>query len=127
MNLLTAALPTPLELLIQLASQQIRILRPEEVLAEIEQYRDLIPLLPLLCTRAQQEFGAESEFILQIYHDPEIVDHYLCLLIRVPVYDDQTMNRIDRVCEPYEKELSEASGELYLTTDFRQPGDRYGF
>lgn len=126
MNILTSPLPTPLQLLMQLAYQQITILGPEEVLAYIEQHHDLIPLLPLLCTRAQQEFGAESEVLLEVYHDPEIIDHHLCLIIRLPVYDEKTMDRIDRVWEPYEKELSEACGELYLTTDFRPPEWKYG-
>ncbi len=126
MNLLTSPSPTPIEMMVQLAYQHITIRRPDEVVAYLDQHRDLIPLLPLLCTRAQEEFGAGSEVVLHVYHDPEITDHELCLTVRLPGYDDKTMDRINRVLEPYEKELSEASGFLLLTTDFRPPGDKYG-
>ncbi len=126
MNILTSSLPTPVELLVQLAYQQVVIRRPEDVRTYLEQHPEFIGLLPLLCERTRQEFGKECEIVLEVYHDPEIVDHHLSLTIRLPMYDEKTMGRIDRVWEPYEKELAEASGFLLLTTDFRQPGDIHG-
>src|SRR5205085_5354041 len=57
----------PTAALDHLASQQVVVPRPEEVLAYLEPFRDLADLLPAVCAQARQEFGSEAELSLEVY------------------------------------------------------------
>ena len=41
--------------------------------------------------------------------------------MRLVGYDDRTMERVDRVSEPFDEQLCNASGYLLVTTDFALP------
>ncbi|HEV2947575.1 MAG TPA: hypothetical protein VGX70_09380, partial [Gemmataceae bacterium] len=75
---------------------------------------------------ARRLFGPESELILSVYQDPEIKDSHLSLVVRPPLYDENITELLDRVTEPYEAELCDASGYLLVTTDFRNPRAKNG-
>ncbi len=92
----------------------------------MEQNPGLADLLPSLCARALQEFGDQSELSLEMYHDPEIEDHYLVLYVRQQPYDDKIMERINNIWAPFEAQLSAASGYLLVTTDFRPSRCKHG-
>jgi hypothetical protein len=105
-----------------------RILTPslEEVKGYLDSHRKLATILPAICERTRREFGKEAELTLRVYHDPEIDDHYLSLYVRLPVYDDTTMERLDGVTQDFDDELCRTSGYLLLTTDFRPPRATHG-
>jgi len=50
--------------------------------------------------------------------------HHLTLYVRLPVYETTILERMDRVIEPFNDELSTASGFLLITTDLRPPLDK---
>ena len=87
--------------------------------AYLKSHPDLAAILPAACSEARKEFGEEAELTLDVYRDPEIDDHYLRLAVRLPSYDETIMARIEQVLQPFEAELSNASGYLLVTTDFR--------
>jgi hypothetical protein len=95
-------------------------------LAEIKRYlashRSLAKVVPGVCAQARREFGGDAELILTLYKDPEINDRHLTIYVRLPVYDASITRRMDRVTEPFEKELCSVSGFLLVATDFRAPG-----
>jgi hypothetical protein len=107
-------------------SLPVVVRRPAEVADYIERHADLADLLPLACLSARSEFGNEAELSLEVYRDPEIADEYLTLYVRQAVYDRQVMVRIERVRARYRDKLSDRSGWLHVTTDFRSPGARNG-
>jgi hypothetical protein len=92
---------------------------PSEVDSYLNQHPDLSSILPGLARAARAEFEEPAELSLEVYHDPEIDDHYLTLVVRLPAYDQQTMKRIDAVWGKFEKKIGKSSGWLTLTTDFR--------
>jgi hypothetical protein len=79
-----------------------------------------------VCAEVRKEFGPEAELALQVYRDPEIHDCYLSLYVRLTSYDDSIIPRLDRVSQPFDEELSRASGYLLVTTDFRPPRAKHG-
>jgi hypothetical protein len=95
------------------------IVAPDEVQPYLREHPKLAALLPAICSSARAEFGNSAQLTLQVYHDPEIEDHYLALIVRLPVYDRATMKRIDRIWEKFESELTDSPGWLTITTDFR--------
>ena len=76
-------------------------------------------MVPSVGARVREEFGKDAQLTLRLYRDPEIDDRYLSLNVRLVGYDDRTMERIDRVSEPFDEQLCNASGYLLVTTDFR--------
>jgi hypothetical protein len=85
----------------------------------LEQHTSVMSLLPDVCGHVRQEFGAETELHLDEYRDPEINDWYLTLRLRLPKYDADTMDRIERVSESFEDRIEPTTGYLLVTTDFR--------
>jgi hypothetical protein len=80
----------------------------------------IIPLLPDVSQRVRGEFGSETELALDEYRDPEIDDRYLTLCLRLPNYELDTMDRIERVNQSFENRIKPNTGYLLVTTDFRQ-------
>jgi hypothetical protein len=92
---------------------------PEEVEAYFTRYPDLAEFVPSVVSEVKREFGYNTEMILGIYQDPEISDSYVRLNLRLPSYDEHTMERIDRVTERFDEALCKASGYLLVTTDYQ--------
>jgi hypothetical protein len=109
-----------------LVAQQVLIPHREEVGAYLDSHPDLGEILPAISAHARQEFGTQAELTLRVYRDPEINDCYLSLYVRLPSYDEAIMARLDRVSQPFEDELCQASGYLLVTTDFRPPRAKHG-
>ncbi|HEV3116840.1 MAG TPA: hypothetical protein VGY58_07300 [Gemmataceae bacterium] len=115
----------PSRLTQRLAALPVVIPQPEQVAGYLECHADVEDLLPLVCQSARMEFGEEVELSLELYRDPEIPDCYLTLYVRQPVYDRLIMARIESVRARYRDELSERSGWLHVTTDFRPPSTKH--
>jgi hypothetical protein len=99
--------------------QALIVNAPDEVECYLKQHPDLSAFLPAICQSVRVEFAEPAEVSLEVYHDPEIEDHHLNLVVRLPSYDSSTMRRIDSIWEKYEEEITGTSGWLSITTDFR--------
>ena len=102
-----------------LASEEVLMLNPAKIRSYLRAHTVLGKILPSVCARARQELGKESELSLFLYQDPEINDCHLSLNVRLPSYDKNVTKQLDRVTEPFEEDLCNASGYLLVTTDFR--------
>ena len=109
-----------------LVAQDILVRRPREVAAYLDFHLDLAELLPALCGQGRQEFGPQAELTLQVYHDRESADCHLSLYVRLPCYEGPILERMGRVTQLFDDELSRASGSFLLTTDLRSPGLNHG-
>jgi hypothetical protein len=102
-----------------LAAQDIILANGPEIADYLVAHPDLAKVVPSVGAQARKEFGEDAQLTLRLYRDPEIDDRYLSLNVRLLSYDDHTMERIDRVSEPFDEQLCNASGYLLVTTDFR--------
>jgi hypothetical protein len=107
------------EVLAALTTQGVTVANAPEVAAYLAGHPDLADVVPSVGAQARKEFGKDAQLSLRLYRDPEIDDRYLSLNVRLLGYDDHTMERIDRVSEPFDEQLCNASGYLLVTTDFR--------
>jgi hypothetical protein len=92
---------------------------PAEIDSYLKDYPELRDVLSAMCRSAREEFGSVAELNLDVYHDPEIDDHYLSLIVRLPAYDQATTKRIDVVWGQSEDDISKSAGWLTLTSDYR--------
>ncbi len=99
--------------------QDLVVPNPSEVRSYLKEHPEIPGILPALAKATREEFQEPAELSLEVYHDPEIDDHFLTLLVRLPAYDSNTMKRIDSVWGKFEKKICKTSGWLTLTTDFR--------
>ena len=104
-----------------LIDQRVLIPQPAEVRNYLLRYFDLTRVLRLTCKLAVDWFGRQSQLSLEVYHDPEIEDHYLTLYIRQLQYNEDILKRIEELRAEYEIDLTDSSGWLLVTTDFRPP------
>ena len=107
------------KVLVALTAQGIALVNETEIAAYLAAHPDLAKVVPSVGARVREEFGKNAQLTLRLYRDPEIDDRYLSLNVRLLGYDDRTMERIDRVSEPFDEQLCDASGYLLVTTDFR--------
>jgi hypothetical protein len=90
-----------------------------EVRSYLDRHPDLFGVTERICKAARREFGPEAVLTLGVYRDPEIPEEYPLLRVRLPSYAPDTLRRIRSVSDPYEQELSDKSGSIVVTTDFR--------
>jgi len=114
------------QLVAMLAKQGIQNPSPDDVMKYLNGHRKLAAIVPAVCEKARQEFGKLAELTMRLYRDPEIDDRYLSLYVRLPVYDDNTLGRMDRVMQAFDEQLCKATGYLLLTTDFRPLRGKHG-
>jgi len=107
------------KVLASLTAQGITLANEPEIAVYLTDHPDLADVVPSVGARVREEFGKDAQLTLRLYRDPEIDDRYLSLNVRLVGYDDRTMERIDRVSEPFDEQLCNASGYLLVTTDFR--------
>ena len=111
--------PAADKLLAVLTTQGITLANEPEIAVYLTDHPDLADVVPSVGARVREEFGKDAQLTLRLYRDPEIDDRYLSLNVRLLGYDDRTMERIDRVSEPFDEQLCDVSGYLLVTTDFR--------
>ncbi len=88
----------------------------EEYLLDFPGIVDVLPR----ALRALKKHMPDAQVILDVYHDPEIEDHYLTLCVRLQHYDESFMDRLERTESEFIELLSCRDGWLQLTTDFRE-------
>jgi hypothetical protein len=101
--------------------QNVLIPLPDSIRNYLLQHFDMLKLLPLICKRAIDRVGSSSQLSLEVYHDPEIQDEYLTLYVRRAQYDESISKLIDEITAEYQEYLSDSTGWLLVTTDFRPP------
>ncbi len=99
----------------------IRIPNPDEVQHYFVLHPDMIDSVRAMCKAAIEEFGDKDELSLEVFRDPESDDKYLTLYIRQHVYDEDILDRIERVSERFDEDATERSGWFLMTTDFQSP------
>jgi hypothetical protein len=102
---------------------EIRVPRPSVVAAYLREHPDVVEIVSGMADGLVTEFEYEpAQIELDQYDDPEIDDHYLTFMVRLPDYPDDVrsfIERLDRVSDGYGDRLTNLSGWLLVTTDFR--------
>lgn len=109
-------------ILSQLSLKQISIPKPGSVRGYLLQYPEMADILTPACQELKEQFGENGRLSLELYIDPEIEDDYLALYVRQKNYDSHILDIIEAVSKKLEKELSERSGYLLITSDFKSLG-----
>jgi hypothetical protein len=100
---------------------KVEVVNPDEVLAYLGQYPELVTILPDLCARTRGEFGVGAQLLLELKHDFESFDPHLVLCVRVADSEQSLMPRLDTIDAEFDERLTEARGWLGVTTDHRPP------
>jgi hypothetical protein len=79
----------------------------------------------VLCDYARQAFGNSAELALHLYRDPEIDDQYLTLYVRLEEYTPDVLDRIESVNKQFADLQNGLDDQIFLTTDFRRPGENH--
>ncbi|MCI0378140.1 MAG: hypothetical protein L0215_11060 [Gemmataceae bacterium] len=103
----------------------LQIKKPDEVRAYFAKFPDCAALVPTVCRFTREEFGPQPEMTLEVYSDPEFVDHYLKLDVFFSSFAPEILDRIERVWGRVEKErgvdLCEMPGWMIIRPMFRPP------
>ncbi|MBI3963001.1 MAG: hypothetical protein HY335_09625 [Deinococcus sp.] len=105
----------------QLLEDKIQIPQPGAVRDYLSLHPDILGLVTSVCTTTLGRFGMGTQLVLEVYRDPEIVDHYLTLYVRQEQYQDNILDVLEDVRKLYELELARKSGWILVTTDFSPP------
>src|SRR5207248_2026455 len=93
------------------------------VAAYLRDHPDMVAIVNALGAALVREFEHEpAQIELDQYDDPEIDDHYLTFMVRLPVYPEDVralMDRLDRVSDPFDAQFTTVSGSVLVTTDFQ--------
>jgi len=125
------AFPTPqrgsesvvldIEALMGELARKVRLENPQGIREYLLRFPDLLDVIPRAVNTAKRHFP-EAQIVMGVYQDPEIVDCYLVLYIRLRHYDDSVINRLQKAESEYLDQLVNKAGWIQLTTDFREPG-----
>lgn len=100
--------------------REVAVPRESEVRRYLQAHPDLLEILSKAVTSAHKHIP-DSCLVLDLYSDPEIHDQYLVLVVRVPVYDESFMTRLEEAEAEYIELLGNSVGWLQLSTDFQPP------
>ncbi|MCL4543010.1 MAG: hypothetical protein M1118_00180 [Chloroflexi bacterium] len=103
--------------------EQLRIVLPQlaEVRAYVTDHPDVLTAVIRGAQAARDQFEADVDLSLEVYHDPEVDDAYLTLYVRSTDYGDDFFEALERVDSAYEADLAKKSGWFLVTTDLRPP------
>jgi hypothetical protein len=109
------------QVLYQVKLLEILIPDMDDVKNYLLNYPDIIDLIIPICELVKEKFKYPAQVLLEVYHDPEIVDEYISIEIRQRKYDESVMKRIKEIRPDYNDKLIDKEGWIFVTTDFRQP------
>ena len=109
------------QVLYQVKLLEILIPDMDDVKNYLLNYPDIIDLIIPICELVKEKFKHPAQVLLEVYHDPEIVDEYISIEIRQRKYDESVMKRIKEIRPDYNDKLIDKEGWIFVTTDFRQP------
>ncbi len=103
-----------------LQSAGVRVDRPDEVRDYLRQHPELSEVVAHAAQKTREAFS-DATLLLQLYHDPEIEDCFLTLLVRSETYPVGFWERLMHL-RMQEIEPRYGSCEwFHLTTDFQRP------
>ncbi|MCX6670188.1 MAG: hypothetical protein NTV25_10365 [Methanothrix sp.] len=96
----------------------VKIVSSSVVFEYLYHYPEIAKLSRDVSNLVYQYFDFKAQLLLDVrdYNDPDSA--YLTLCVRVPVYDDSVMERIEKIREGYYHLLNEMTGWFLLTTDY---------
>lgn len=96
------------------------VLVPNPILVNryLSKHYDIIELIEKVVWKVREAFGEQIILSLEMYSDPEIEDSYLVFYVRMPIYDDNIMDKIEAVNSTFEERLTNKSGWFIIATDF---------
>jgi hypothetical protein len=109
------------ELLRSLEADRVTIQWPDGVRAYLAKYPELIPHVRPAVASARQEFGDAARLTLTINDDPEFDDPYLKLYVRLPQYDREADERLERIAVPLSEAIANLGGYFRVAADYRNP------
>jgi len=84
----------------------------------LKQFPKMAKPLSDACDLSRQEFQ-ESELSLEIFYDPESNDQYPTLYVREEFYQDDILDRIEKISENFDRFFERNVGWFLITTDFK--------
>ena len=105
------------------AAQGVLVENEDEVAAYLAAHHKLEPFANRLIERVGREIADPKEIEVEIYHDPEINNPYLNIIVRQPAYTAHLMPTLDRIWEETQRQMTPdlTEGTANLTTDFVAP------
>ena len=89
---------------LELLPPQVGLPHSDQVLAYFDEFPTLASLVPIVCRLAAKAFPDDKALSLEVYHDPEVEDHYLMLRLELFGGYSQTREIIDGIWEQVEQE-----------------------
>jgi hypothetical protein len=102
----------------QVERKGVRLVGCDAISDYLTKSPDILELIPT-AVEAVQTYLPDAQLFLRVYHDPEVEDMYLTLLVRLPEYDDAVIERIRKAEAMFIDALANRQGWLQITTDFR--------
>ncbi len=102
-------------------SKGIKIPEPTKLRDYLSRYPDIESLILPICIRVYEKFPTNTQLSVEVYVDPEIEDSYITIYVRQEPYDEKILDIIGEINGEFEEELSQSSGWLIITTDYRKP------
>jgi hypothetical protein len=109
------------QVLSQVEALEILIPDSEDVRNYLLHFPDIIDLIIPICELVKEKFKHPTQILLEVYHDPEIIDEYITIEIRQQKYDESVMKRIEEIRPEYNEKLIDKEGWIFVTTDYRKP------
>lgn len=112
----------PIEKVLENLSQRPnwRLEKLEGVRQYLCDFPDLVDTLDEVIQILDTGFPVDAEFVLTLYEDPEIDDHYVNILVRAPNDVERLLQALDKAQEEYCDLLTETKGWILVTTDFKK-------
>jgi len=107
------------EYLSSIKEKGIEIEGEDKVAEYLSIYPELLPILVDICNEALKEFKDEAKIFVLVYQDPEIDDKHLKILVRMSKYEDDIMDRIEKVRSKFRDKIAESEGYIHFSTDFK--------
>ena len=101
----------------ELAAQEIWVeLKP--VCEYLDDFPDVADPLIAIARNTREKFGPETTLTLEINRDPEIDDKYLKLLVSLPTYSPEAIERIDAISAAHEEQLWDKKGHILVVPHY---------
>jgi|GEM_PF-3858610 len=104
------------------AMNYIGVMVPDQnkIIEFLSEREDIYRLIYQMVERLREEFP-ESELSLELYSDPEFSEEYPTIYVRQTRYENDIMERIEKIQNNFYQGFEDTSGEVLITSDFRSP------
>ncbi len=104
------------------AMNYIGVMVPDQnkIIEFLSEREDIYRLIYQMVERLREEFP-ESELSLELYSEPEFSEEYPTIYVRQTRYENDIMERIEKIQDNFYQRFEDTSGEVLITSDFRSP------